>query len=88
MIDLDRWTGLISRIGHSAEGESIRVYPHFKSSYLVLVPPQGGAHGGADEILNRSFAPLCVFIFGIVFGNSCVSRWAQYHHHVASVLLR
>jgi len=41
--------------GAEAEGEWIRVYPHFKSSYLVPVAAQGGAHGGADEILCRSF---------------------------------
>ena len=38
-----------------AEGEWIRMYPHFKNSYLVPVSSQSGAHGGADEILNRSF---------------------------------
>ena len=41
--------------GAEAEGEWIRVYPHFKNSYLVPVPSQTGAHGGADDILNRSF---------------------------------
>ncbi len=41
--------------GAEAEGEWIRVFPHFKNSYLVPVPAQSGAHGGADEILNRSF---------------------------------
>ncbi len=41
--------------GAEAEGEWIRVYPHFKNSYLVPVPAQLGAHGGADEILCRSF---------------------------------
>ena len=41
--------------GAEAEGEWIRVFPHFKPSYLVPVPPGTGAHGGADEILNRSF---------------------------------
>jgi predicted dehydrogenase len=41
--------------GAEAEGEWIRVYPHFKPSYLVPVPAQAGAHGGADEILNRAF---------------------------------
>src|SRR3954453_14949902 len=38
--------------------------------------------------LNRFFAPLCVFIFGIVFCNSCVLRWPQHHHHVPPVLQR
>ena len=41
--------------GAEAEGEWIKVYPHFKPSYLVPVPAVAGAHGGADEILNRSF---------------------------------
>ncbi len=41
--------------GAEAEGEWIKVFPHFKNSYLVPVPAQSGAHGGADEILNRSF---------------------------------
>src|SRR4249919_2481903 len=35
--------------------------------------------------LNRFFAPLCVFCFGIVFLHSCVLRRPQDHHHVASV---
>src|SRR3954469_24894100 len=38
--------------------------------------------------LNRFFAPLCVFIFGIVFCNSRVLRWPQHHHHVPPVLQR
>ncbi|HVU23112.1 MAG TPA: Gfo/Idh/MocA family oxidoreductase [Opitutus sp.] len=41
--------------GAEAEGEWIRVHPHFKPSYLVPVDARGGAHGGADEILCRSF---------------------------------
>ncbi|HEX2861712.1 MAG TPA: hypothetical protein VHN79_08730 [Lacunisphaera sp.] len=41
--------------GAEAEGEWIRVFPHFKPSYIVPMPPATGAHGGADEILNRSF---------------------------------
>lgn len=41
--------------GAEAEGEWIRVYPHFKNSYLVPMPAQTGPHGGADEILNRHF---------------------------------
>ena len=41
--------------GAEAEGEWIKVFPHFKPSYIVPVPAQSGAHGGADEILNRSF---------------------------------
>lgn len=38
-----------------AEGEWIRVYPHFQKSYLVDLRPARGAHGGADEILCRHF---------------------------------
>jgi predicted dehydrogenase len=41
--------------GAEAEGEWIKVFPHFKPSYVVPMPPATGAHGGADEILNRSF---------------------------------
>ena len=41
--------------GAEAEGEWIKVYPHFQKSHLVPVPPVAGAHGGADEILCRSF---------------------------------
>ncbi len=47
---------LDSKPGAEAEGEWIRVYPHFKPSYLVPVTMQAGAaHGGADEILCRHF---------------------------------
>jgi predicted dehydrogenase len=38
-----------------AEGEWIKVYPHFKPSYTVPMPEAKGAHGGADDILARSF---------------------------------
>jgi predicted dehydrogenase len=41
--------------GAEAEGEWIKVFPHFKPSYVVPMPAVQGAHGGADEILNRSF---------------------------------
>lgn len=41
--------------GAEAEGEWIKVYPHFQNSYLVQMPPATGAHGGADEILCHSF---------------------------------
>jgi predicted dehydrogenase len=47
---------LDAKPGAEAEGEWIRVFPHFKNSYLVPVDvPAGLAHGGADEILCRSF---------------------------------
>ncbi len=39
--------------GPRANGSA--VYPHFQPSYEVPVPVQAGAHGGADEILNRAF---------------------------------
>jgi predicted dehydrogenase len=41
--------------GSEAEGEWIKVYPHFQTGYIVPMPTVSGAHGGADEILNRSF---------------------------------
>jgi predicted dehydrogenase len=44
--------------GAEAEGEWIRVYPHFQPSYLVPVPPVTGPHGGADVVLNEQiFSP-------------------------------
>lgn len=41
--------------GAEAEGEWIRVFPHFKSSYVVEMPEIRAAHGGADVILNEHF---------------------------------
>ncbi len=41
--------------GAEAEGEWIKVFPHFKSSYTVDMPEIRAAHGGADEILNAHF---------------------------------
>ena len=41
--------------GAEAEGEWIRVFPHFNSSYVVPMPEIRAAHGGADEILNAHF---------------------------------
>ncbi len=38
-----------------AEGEWIRVFPHFRPSHAVALPPATGAHGGADDILCRHF---------------------------------
>jgi predicted dehydrogenase len=46
------------RPGAEAEGEWIRVFPHFAPSYEVEVPEAlnaRSAHGGADVILNRHF---------------------------------
>ena len=34
-----------------AEGEWIRVFPHFQPSYLVPMPPAPGPHGGADVVM-------------------------------------
>jgi len=41
--------------GAAADGEWIRVFPHFQPDYLVPLPPAAGAHGGADAILCRHF---------------------------------
>ena len=57
--DLDRLTGLISRIGHSAEGESI------KGRILVIPTTKGGVAGGWAffDLLHKGIAPA-----GLVFG--------------------
>lgn len=57
--DLDRLTGLISRIGHSAEGETI------KDKILVIPTAKGGVAGGWAffDLLHKGIAPL-----GLVFG--------------------
>ena len=57
--DLDRWTGLISRIGHSAEGESIR------DRILVIPTSKGGVAGGWAffDLLNKGIAPKAL-VFG------------------------
>ena len=39
----------------SEPNELIRVYPHFKDSYDVTMPPSSGSHGGADKVLSHSF---------------------------------
>ena len=41
--------------GAEAEGEWIRVFPHFNNSYVVPMPEIRAAHGGADRILNAHF---------------------------------
>jgi predicted dehydrogenase len=67
--------------GAEAEGEWIRVFPHFKNSYLVPIPPQSGPHGGADEILNRSFYSPDA---------SSVDEWGRFAGHeqgAASILV-
>lgn len=57
--DLDRLTGIISRIGHSAEGESI------KGRILVIPTTKGGVAGGWAffDLLHKDIAPA-----GLVFG--------------------
>lgn len=57
--DLDRWTGIISRIGHSAEGESIR------DRVLVIPTTKGGVAGGWAflDLLNKGIAPKAL-VFG------------------------
>lgn len=57
--DLDRWTGLISRIGHSAEGESI------KDRILVIPTVKGGVAAGWAffDLLHKGIAPR-----GLIFG--------------------
>ncbi len=67
--------------GAEAEGEWIRVFPHFQPSYPVAVPPATGAHGGADAILCRSFyAP----------GAATTDTWNRFAGHeqgAASILV-
>ncbi len=57
--DLDRLTGIISRIGHSAQGESV------KGRILVIPTTKGGVAGGWAfyDLLNKGIAPA-----GLVFG--------------------
>ncbi len=67
--------------GSEPEGEWIKVFPHFKSGYVVPMPPATGAHGGADEILCRSFfgkdAP----------GEDPLGRFAGHEQGAASILV-
>ena len=57
--DLDRWTGLISRIGHSAEGQSI------KDRILIIPTVKGGVAAGWAffDLLHKGIAPR-----GLIFG--------------------
>ncbi|XUK90080.1 aconitase X swivel domain-containing protein [Bordetella pertussis] len=57
--DLDRWSGVISRIGHSAEGESI------KDRILVIPTAKGGVAGGWAfyDLLHKGIAPKAL-VFG------------------------
>jgi predicted dehydrogenase len=69
------------RPGQEAEGEWIRVFPHFQTGYTVPMPVIKAAHGGADEILNRSFyAP----------GAGSADEWGRFAGHeqgAASILV-
>ena len=57
--DLDRWSGVISRIGHSAEGESIR------DRILIIPTVKGGVAAGWAffDLVHKAIAPR-----GLVFG--------------------
>jgi len=57
--DLDRWTGVISRVGHSAEGESVR------DRVLIIPTSKGGVAGGWAffDLLNKGIAPKAL-VFG------------------------
>lgn len=67
--------------GAEAEGEWIRVYPHFQKSYLAEVPVMPGPHGGADEILCRHF-------YGPEAGaTDPLHRYAGHEQGAASILV-
>jgi predicted dehydrogenase len=72
---------LDTKPGAEAEGEWIRVFPHFKNSYLVPVNTAGGAHGGADEILCRSF------FSGKISPPDAWGRFAGHEQGAASILV-
>jgi predicted aconitase with swiveling domain len=57
--DLDRWTGTISRIGHSVEGETI------KDRVLIIPTSKGGVAGGwaFRDLLQKGIAPKAL-VFG------------------------
>jgi uncharacterized protein len=57
--DLNRWSGVISRIGHSAEGKSIR------DSILIIPTAKGGVAGGWAffDLLKKGIAPRAM-LFG------------------------
>ena len=57
--DLDRLTGVISRIGHSVEGESIR------DRVLIIPTSKGGVAGGWAflDLLHKGIAPKAL-VFG------------------------
>jgi predicted dehydrogenase len=66
------------RPGAEAEGEWIRVFPHFASSTLVPMPEIRAAHGGADEILNAHF-------YGPPQPPDALGRTAEHEQGAASI---
>ena len=64
--------------GAEAEGEWIRVFPHFSSSYVVPMPEIRAAHGGADAILNAHF-------YGAEQGPDVWGRTAGHEQGAASI---
>ena len=64
--------------GAEAEGEWIRVFPHFKNSYVVPMPEIRAAHGGADEILNAHF-------YGPPTPSDALGRTAGHEQGAASI---
>ena len=66
--------------GAEAEGEWIRVFPHFKPSYVVPMPVATGPHGGADEILCRHF------FGGDAHATDSLGRFAGHEQGAASIL--
>ena len=59
--DLDRWSGVISRVGHSAEGQSIA------GKVLIFPSAKGGVAGGWAflDMLHKKIAPKA-FVFGVL----------------------
>lgn len=57
--DLDRLTGVISRMGHSCEGETVR------DRILVIPTTKGGVAGGwaFHDLLHKGIAPAAL-VFG------------------------
>lgn len=57
--DLDRWSGVLSRIGHSLEGQSI------VGKILVIPTVKGGVAGGWAflDLLHKGIAPRAL-VFG------------------------
>lgn len=57
--DLNRTTGVISRIGHSAEGKSV------KDRILIIPSAKGGVAGGWAffDLIHKDIAPLAL-VFG------------------------